>query len=157
MRSAPAVKQSHGMTSPAPHLTHAPPHSPSQRPSGPRHQSLAAPDRPTWGEVLGETTTMGSVPAFFGPPIRLLLVPWLLLVLLLIGPFALIVTGLLVLAGVVILAAALVAVIASPYLLIRRVHAHGTFRGKAPVAIHVLAHHRASSRRLGSLSTKGMS
>ena len=51
--------------------------------------------------------------------------PWLLLVLLLAGPFALIVTLLLVQAVAAGVLAALVAVIASPYLLVRHLRGHG--------------------------------
>ena len=83
------------------------------------------PDHPTWAELLYTTASLIGVPAFYGPPIIFLLFPWLLLVLLLAGPFALIVTLLLVQAVAAGLLAALVAVIASPYLLIRHLRGHG--------------------------------
>jgi hypothetical protein len=79
-------------------------------------------DPPTWGDLIQERTPLVSAPAFFGPPIIFLLGPWLLLVLLLIGPVALILTGLLVLAVAVGVLAALAAAIASPYLVIRHLN-----------------------------------
>ena len=69
---------------------------------------------------------MIDAPAFFGPPVIFVLGPWLLLVLLLIGPFALIVTFVLGLAVAVGLLTVFLAVIASPYLLIRHLYAHAT-------------------------------
>ena len=76
-----------------------------------------------------------SAPAFFGPPVIFLLGPWLLLVLLLIGPFALLFTFVLVLAGAVALLMVCLAVIASPYVLIRHLYAlhHGSCE---PACIH---------------------
>jgi hypothetical protein len=100
---------------------------------------------------------MLGVPAFFGPPIIFVLGPWLLLVFLLIGPLALLVVGLLVMAVATCLLAVLAAVIASPYLLIRHLHAHGGLRGTPRVRLRFLRTHRVSSRRPGSLQPKGMS
>ena len=145
------------MTAIASQTIHSPPQSASPRPIGGRPESLTPTDRPDWGEVLGETATMAGVPAFFGPPIRIVLVPWLLLVLMLIGPFALIVTGVLVVMVAVTLVALVVAAIASPYLLIRRLHAHRMLHPNVPAALQLLADHPAGSRQLGSLPTKGMS
>jgi len=81
------------------------------------------PDRPTWASLFRERALL-LAPAFFGPPIVFVLGPWLLLVLLLIGPFALILTGLLVLALAAGLLAALGAEIASPYLVLRHLHSN---------------------------------
>lgn len=100
---------------------------------------------------------MLGVPAFFGPPIIFVLGPWLLLVFLLIGPLALLLTGLLVMAVAACLLAVLGAVIASPYLLIRHIRAHGGLRVKPRASLNLLRTHRASSRRPGSLQPKGMS
>jgi len=145
------------MTSIAPQTILSPPQSASPRPIGGQPERLTPPDRPTWGEVLGETTTMAGVPAFFGPPVRIVLVPWLLLVLMLIGPFALIVTGVLVVMVAVTLVALVLLVIASPYLLVRRLHAHRMLHAHVPAALQLLTDHRASSRQLGSLPTNGVS
>jgi hypothetical protein len=115
------------------------------------------PDRPTWADLLRERALLVSVPAFFGPPIIFVLGPWLLLVLLLIGPVALILTGLLVLAVLAGLLAALVAVIASPYLVIRHLRTHGIVRAAPRPPLHPFRKHRVSSRQPGSLQPKGMS
>ena len=80
-----------------------------------------------------------SAPAFFGPPVIFLLGPWLLLVLLLIGPFALLFTFLLALAGAVSLLTVCLAVIASPYVLIRHLHAHATAHAKPRASIAAAA------------------
>lgn len=66
-----------------------------------------------------DRATLIGAPAFDGPPITFLLGPWPLLVLLLIGPFALIVTIMVVLAVGAPVLAAVAAFVASPYLLIR--------------------------------------
>lgn len=112
---------------------------------------------PTWSKVFAQTAPMIDAPAFYGPPIIFVLGPWLLLVLLLIGPFALIVTVLLVLATVASLLAICVAVIACPYLLIRHRHAHGTVHEKPGAYQHLFRKHRVDSGRLVSQQPKGVS
>lgn len=139
----------------APQLTHAPPKSATQRPVAARRRGVS-PDRPTWGEVFAQTTPLVGA-AVYGPPVIFVLGPWLLVVLLLIGSFALIVTVLLVLAVAAGLLAACVAVIACPYLLIRHRHAHGVVRGKPRAPLHLFRKHRVSSGRLGSQQPKGVS
>lgn len=91
--------------------------------SDPQDRSSASPDRPTWGERLGETVPLVSAPAFFGPPVIFLLGPWLLLVLLLIPPAAFLITLMVVALLGAGLLAALGALIASPYLLVRYLRA----------------------------------
>lgn len=107
--------------------------------------------------MFAQTGPLIGAPAFFGPPIIYVLGPWLLLVLLLIGPFALIFTLLLVTAAAACLLAVCVAVIASPYLLIRHLYAHGPVRVKLRAPLHLFPKHRVSSGRLGSPQQKGMS
>jgi hypothetical protein len=84
---------------------------------------LASPAPPTLAERLGETVPLIGAPAFFGPPVIFLLGPWLLLVLLLIPPAAVLIT----LVAVTLLGAGLLValgtLIASPYLLVRHVRA----------------------------------
>ena len=82
-------------------------------------------DRPTWGEVFAQTAPLIGAREFFGAPISFVLGPRLLFVLLLIGPFAVVFTVPVVLAVAAGLLAVFVAVIVSPYLLIRHLHAHG--------------------------------
>jgi hypothetical protein len=71
-----------------------------------------------------------------GPPAVLLAIPWLLLVLVLAGPFALLFTFVLVLLAAALVIAAIVAIAASPYLLVRHLRAvrarHATSRAAAP-------------------------
>jgi hypothetical protein len=94
----------------------------------------ASPERLSWAERLGATVPLISAPAFFGPPVIFILGPWLLLVLLLIGPAALLITFVLVAAVAVGLLVALGAVIASPYLLVRHLRArHRIARGEGSV------------------------
>ena len=83
----------------------------------------ASPDRPTWGESLGETVALISAPAFFGPPVIFLLGPWLLLVLLLIPPAALLITLVAVMLVGAGLLVALCALIAAPCLLVYHLRA----------------------------------
>ncbi|HZE04384.1 MAG TPA: hypothetical protein VE127_04110 [Solirubrobacteraceae bacterium] len=145
------------MNTTAPQPTHAPPGSATARPIAPRRPGSASPGRPTWGEVFHQTAPIIGAPAFFGPPIIYVLGPWLLLVLLLIGPFALIFTLLVVTAAAAGLLAVCLAVIASPYLLIRHLHAHGTVRAKPRAPLHLFRTHRVTSGPLGSPQPKGSS
>jgi hypothetical protein len=100
---------------------------------------------------------MLGAPAFFGPPIISVLGPWLLLVFLLIGPLALLFTGLFVMTVAACLLAVLAAVIASPYLLIRHLRTHGGLHVKPHAVLHLSRAHRGSSRGPASLQPKGMS
>jgi hypothetical protein len=90
-----------------------------------RRQVSASAERSTWGDLFHTAAPLIDAPAFYGPPVIFVLGPWLLLVLLLTGPLAAMVTVVLAMAVVAGLLAVLVAVIASPYLLIRHLHAHG--------------------------------
>jgi hypothetical protein len=106
--------------------------------------------------VFKEVAPMIDVPAFCGPPIIFVLGPWLLLVLLLIGPFALVFTVLLAVAAAAGLMAVVVAVIGSPYLLMRHLHSRRAVALK-PRARHRLSRKdRSSSGRLGSPQPKGV-
>jgi hypothetical protein len=142
------------MNTTTPHLTHAPPESAAPRPVAPRGRRSASPDRPTLAEGLGETAPLIDAPAFYGPPISFLLGPWLLLVLVLIGPFGLIFTVLVALAVVLAVPAA---VVASPYLLIRHLHRHGTAHATPRPPRDLFHKRRIGSGRLGSPQPKGAS
>jgi hypothetical protein len=145
------------MNTTAPHITHASPQSATPRPIAPRGPGSASPERPTWGGMLVEMAGIIGVPAFFGPPIMFLLAPWLLLVLLLVGPLALIFTVLLAMAVAAGVLAVFVAVLASPYLLVRHLHAHDMVHAKPRVPGHLFRKHRVSAGWLGSLQPKGVS
>lgn len=111
------------MNTTTPHITRSAPQSATLRPTSPR-RGPASIDQPSWPQTLIETVPIIDTPAFFGPPINFLLGPWVLLVLLLMGPFALVVTIVLALALAAGLLALFAAVLASPYLLIRHLQAH---------------------------------
>jgi hypothetical protein len=144
------------MNTTTPQLTPAPRQSATPHPIAAVAGSTS-PDRPTWGKVFDEGAPIIGAPAFFGPPVIFVLGPWLLLVLLVIGPLALILTLVLALALAGALLAVFVAVIASPYLLIRHLHAHGTVCVKPRTPVHLFPKHRVSSSRLGSPQPKGVS
>jgi hypothetical protein len=154
--AAPVLEES--PTSPiAPQPTHSSPLSAIADPSAARRRRCASSDHPTWGGVFGEGAPLIGAPAFFGPPAILVAGPWLLVVLLLIGPFALILTIMLVLAVAAGVLAAFVAVIASPYLLIRHLRAQGTVHAKPRADLNLFRKYRGSSGRLGSPQPKGVS
>jgi hypothetical protein len=88
-----------------------------------RHNRPAGDERPTVCELLQRV-----VPGIFfvplaGPPVILLLGPWLILVLLIIPPAAFLITLVLVLAAAAGVVFALGALIASPYLVVRNLQA----------------------------------
>ena len=143
------------MNTDTPQLTPAPRQSAGPHPIAAVAGQIA--DRPTWGELFDESAAIIGAPAFFGPPVIFVLGPWLLVVLLLIGPLALILTLVLAAALAGALLAVFVAVIASPYLLMRHLHAHGTGRVKARASVHLSPQHRVSSGQLGSPQPKGVS
>jgi hypothetical protein len=110
-----------------------------------------------YGEAFYEGGSLIGAPAFYGPPITFLLGPWLLLVLLFIGPFALIFTILVVMAVAAGVLAVAAAVIASPYLLIRHLRGHGKAHAKPRAPRRLFREHRVGSGRLGRLQPKGAS
>ena len=141
------------MNSTTPQPTHArPPRSASPRPIAVRRRDSTSLDRPTWADALAETVPIVDAPAFFGPPVIFVMGPWLLLVLLLIGPFALILTVLLVVAIAAGLLTVLVAAVAAPYLLVRHLHAHGSVDAEPPTRVQLFRNqtspHRDSQREL---------
>jgi hypothetical protein len=99
---------------------------------------------------------MIAAPAFYGPPVIFVLGSWLLLVSLLIGPFALFFALLLALAAAAGLLALFVAVIASPYVLIRHPQSRRTVGAKPRARRHRSRTDRVSPGRLGSPEPKGV-
>jgi hypothetical protein len=89
----------------------------------------------TFGEIVDESEPLiGAVPAY-GPPVAFVAIPWLLFGLMLAGPFAVIATVVVLLlavaAGVVLIGA----ILASPWLLVRRLRRH-----RGPRAFPALGH-----------------
>jgi len=80
---------------------------------------------PTFREMLAETIPLVGAIAGYGPPVIFLAGPWLLLALMLSAPFAVLLTliaAMLVAATVLVALAA--AIVAPPYLLVRRLRTH---------------------------------
>jgi hypothetical protein len=75
---------------------------------------------PTVAEMLGECVSLTCVVALYGPPVIFLAAPWLLLGLILSGPFAVVLTLLAAVLVAAALVAAIGALVATPFLLIRR-------------------------------------
>ena len=73
-----------------------------------------------YGEIVQETEPLSGAVPVYGPPIALVAAPWLLIGLMLAGPFALLVTivvAIVVAAGLVVLIGA---ILAAPFVLARR-------------------------------------
>ena len=75
---------------------------------------------PTVADVLGETVSLVCCMAVYGPPVVFLAAPWLILGLILSGPFALILTLVLTFLAATALIAGIAAIAAMPYLIFRR-------------------------------------
>jgi hypothetical protein len=90
---------------------------------------------PSVREMLAEIGPLVGVIPVAGPPVILLVGPWLLFALILAGPFALLVTIVIFLLAVRLLIVALAAIAASPYLLVRHLRAARTHHetSSAPV------------------------
>jgi hypothetical protein len=85
--------------------------------------TASSPERQTFGDMVREIVPLAEAIAGYGPPI-ITLGPWVLLALMLAGPFAFLVTllaAMLVAAAVVV--AVVAAIVAAPYLLVGRVRA----------------------------------
>jgi hypothetical protein len=80
-------------------------------------------DHPTRSEAFDEAAPAIGAPAIYGPPVAFVLGPWLILVLLLIPPAALLITLALVVAVAAAVPVAIAALVASPFLLARHLHA----------------------------------
>jgi hypothetical protein len=76
-------------------------------------------ETPTWGDMLGEVASLLGVVFVAGPPVILLLGPWALIVLMLAAPFAVLMTLAVLFMAAMTLVAVTGAILASPYLLIR--------------------------------------
>jgi hypothetical protein len=75
--------------------------------------------RPTFAEVAADIVPVIGVVFVSGPPVVFIAGPWLLLVLMLSGPFAVLVAFAALWAAATVLLTALVGLVATPYLLVR--------------------------------------
>jgi hypothetical protein len=98
------------------------------------HRSEA--DVSTFGEFVAETLPLIDLVPEVGPPLVFLVVPYLLCMILLIGPFALLLTIVILVVAATALVGLAGMVIAAPYLLVRRLRV----RRATHAASRVLAH-----------------
>jgi hypothetical protein len=89
-------------------------------------------ERPGARAIIAEVLPLVDAVPFYGPPTVFLAVPWLFFALLLVGPFALLITLAIALLAAGVLIAAVAALAASPYLLVR--HLRSAHRVGAPTA-----------------------
>ena len=107
-----------------------PPRAPSAPESSPEVPSSASEPR-TVRELLADTGPVAGVIAGYGPPVISLAGPWLLFVLALAGPFAIVFTFVVLLVAATLLVLLAGTILASPYLVVRHLHRRRT--GRVPV------------------------
>jgi hypothetical protein len=90
----------------------------------PRDARPAVSADPPLGEMLAETHPLIGVVPVAGPPVVLVAGPWLLLALMVAGPFALLFTFVLLLVAAAALVGLVGAILTAPFLLVRRVREH---------------------------------
>jgi hypothetical protein len=120
------------------------------RASSPTDRSEARPAAsasPTFAEVLDETLPLVGVIPVAGPPAVLLVGPLVLFALLLVGPFALLVTLAVLLVAAWALVALIAAILASPYLLVRHLRARWS-GARSPLRAPAPRRVRQGSRRI---------
>jgi hypothetical protein len=88
-------------------------------------------------DILGEATSLLCCVAFYGPPVLFFAAPWLLFALMLMGPFALVLTLVVALCAATALLAGIAALLAAPIMLIR-----GRRAAPAPPLVSVQAEPR---------------
>ena len=86
------------------------------------HAHPAASASLTLRETIDETLPLIGANALYGPPVVLMAVPGLLLAMILAGPFALVFTVVVLLVVAAGLLGLIGALLAAPYLLVRRLH-----------------------------------
>jgi hypothetical protein len=99
---------------------------PESSPDERRNIRHSASEPCTIGEALAETGPVAGVIAGFGPPVAAVAGPWVLFVLALAGPFAVLFTFVVVLAAAALLVLLAGTILASPYLLVRHLHRRRT-------------------------------
>lgn len=94
-----------------------------------RHNARPAPPaNPSFGDALDETLSLVGLVPVAGPPLVLLAVPWLLFGLMLAGPFALLFALIVLIVAAWALVGLIGAILAAPFLLVRRLRGHATRR-----------------------------
>jgi hypothetical protein len=97
------------------------------------------PPEPGLAAMLREIVPLILFVAVAGPPVLFIAVPWVLLALMVAGPFTLLVVIVAALVAATILIACIAAILATPYLLLRRRRAPDTSVVAAPVRVQVAA------------------
>jgi hypothetical protein len=90
--------------------------------------------RPTVAEILADIVPVIGVVFVAGPPVIFIAAPWLLFVLMLSGPFAVLVAFAAVSVAAAALVTALAGILATPYLMLRGRHRRGQTRHPIAVA-----------------------
>lgn len=75
---------------------------------------------PTAADILDETADLICTMPFYGPPVLFFAAPWLLLGLVLMGPFAVVLTLVVALLAAGALVVGIGAILATPFLMLRR-------------------------------------
>jgi hypothetical protein len=96
---------------------------------------LTSSERPTFREMLDDVLPVIGVVFVAGPPVIFLAGPWLLLALMLSGPFALVAAFVVVGLIAAALVATLAAVVAAPFVLLR--HLHRRYRSAPAIGVPV--------------------
>ena len=90
---------------------------------------------PAVRDMLNELLPLLDVVVVAGPPASFILVPWLLLVLVLVGPFLLLLTMAAITLLAVLLIGLIAAILATPYLLVRRLRGRQAAPGPSPILV----------------------
>lgn len=146
------------MTSTEP-ITPPPPESaPASWGDGGPSASVTADERPTFREMLDDVSPVIGVVFVAGPPVVFLAAPWLLLALMLSGPFALLVAFVVVAFVAAALLACIAALVAAPFVLVHRLHRrHGSAQAIGiPVPRSAFAPLAASRRMIARPSLPGL-
>jgi hypothetical protein len=90
---------------------------------------------PSFEDIVDEINPLVGVVPLYGPPVVVLAAPWLLLSLMLAGPFALLDTLVVALAAVAVILGLVCAIVAAPYVLVRHLRRHRAHHAplRAPV------------------------
>ncbi|MGZ4184771.1 MAG: hypothetical protein ACXVFA_05945 [Solirubrobacteraceae bacterium] len=100
------------------------------------HPITTPPAFPPFRQRLGEIVPLVGFVPVAGPPAIFIVGPWLLLVLMLAGPFLLLVTLAAIALCLAVLVSFIGAILATPYLLARRLHGRRAAHASSPLLDH---------------------
>ena len=119
--------------------------------------SPTAIERPTFREMLDDVLPVIGVVVVAGPPVVFLAAPWLLLALMLSGPFALVVAFVVVGLVAAVLLVTIAAIVAAPFVLVRFLHRR--YRSSQSIGVpapRVASAPLAASRRVSAPAKGGV-